>query len=389
MKYARLMDCLQPVVSGVALIGLWYVAKAAFGIPTFVLPSPEEILRAAGEERRPLLSAAMVTVRGAVLGFFLAVSVGFLLAIALGFSPRIKASFYPYILILQMMPVTILAPVFVLWLGQGLPSIVAITFMIGFFPVVANTTMGFISVDRNLRELFLMCKATRMQEVRYLRIPGAMPYFLTGMKIAGTLAPIGAIVGDFLAGSAENGVGGIGFLTISYFSQLKTPALFATGLVACVMGFLFVGGVNWLHWRLLHSWHDSMVKRNEHEPFLPYIPSCRAARTRGVRPNRMRGKTRCVRPRGRRVRRKAADENRPPDRLVCPAGAWRILPGAGQGVLPGGGTRGADRAGRAQRDPAAESRARLGPVLDRAVGRTRHRRESRDSAADCRRPHAA
>ena len=83
MKYARLMDCLQPVVSGVALIGLWYVAKAAFGIPTFVLPSPEEILRAAWEERRPLLSAAMVTVRGAVLGFFLAVSAAFWSAVCI------------------------------------------------------------------------------------------------------------------------------------------------------------------------------------------------------------------------------------------------------------------------------------------------------------------
>ncbi len=261
MTSARVMNWLQPAITGLALIGLWYAVKAGFKIPTFVLPSPGEIAQAAWDERGPLLSAAMVTVRGALLGFFAAVSAGFLLAMALGFSPRIKASFYPYILILQMMPVTILAPVFVLWLGQGLPSIVAITFMIGFFPVVANTTMGFISVDRNLRELFLMCKATRAQEIRYLRIPGAMPYFLTGMKIAGTLAPIGAIVGDFLAGSAENGVGGIGFMTIAYFSQLKTPALFATGLVACTMGFLFVGGVNWLHWRLLHSWHDSMVKK--------------------------------------------------------------------------------------------------------------------------------
>lgn len=258
---ARVLAWLQPIATGVALIALWYGVKAAFAIPTFVLPSPGEILAAAWEERAVLLGAALVTVRGALLGFLAAVSVGFLLAMALGFSPRIKASFYPFILVLQMMPVTILAPVFVLWLGQGLPSIVAITFMIGFFPVVANTTMGFISVDRNLRELFLMCNATRAQEVRYLRIPAAMPYFLTGMKIAGTLAPIGAIVGDFLAGSAQGGVGGIGYMTIAYFSQLKTPALFATGMVACVMGFLFVGGVNWLHWLLLHAWHDSMVKK--------------------------------------------------------------------------------------------------------------------------------
>jgi NitT/TauT family transport system permease protein len=256
-----LLSWVQPAITGVGLLALWYLVKEITGMPSFVLPAPHEVLQAGWEERNVLFGAVMLTARGAILGFLAAVGVGFLLSMALGFSPRIKASFYPYILVLQMMPVTILAPIFVLWLGQGLPSIVAITFVIGFFPVVANTTMGFISVDRNLRELFLMCNATRAQEVRYLRIPGAMPYFLTGMKIAGTLAPIGAIVGDFLAGSAQGGVGGIGYMTISYFSQLKTPALFATGLVACLMGFVFVGGVNWLHWRLLHSWHDSMVKK--------------------------------------------------------------------------------------------------------------------------------
>jgi len=255
----RLQSLIQPALTGVGLIALWYAAIRITRIPRYVLPAPHEILAAVWQEKSVLWTSAMVTARGAILGFLAAVGVGFLIAMVLGFSPRIKRSFYPYILVLQMMPVTILAPVFVLWLGQGLPSIVAITFMIGFFPVVANTTMGFISVDRNLQELFVMCKATRAQEIRYLRIPGAMPYFLTGMKIAGTLAPIGAIVGDFLAGSAHNGVGGIGYMTIVYFSQLRTPALFATGLVACLLGFIFVGGVNWLHWRLLHTWHESRV----------------------------------------------------------------------------------------------------------------------------------
>jgi len=260
MKH-RLISWLLPVITGIALIALWYLVRRVTGLPIYVLPTPDEIAQAAWEERSVLLSAVLVTARGAFIGFLAAVGVGFVLALILGFSPRIKASFYPYILMLQMMPVTILAPVFVLWLGQGLPSIVAITFMIGFFPVVANTTMGFISVDRNLKELFLMCKATRAQELRYLRIPAAMPFFLTGMKIAGTLAPIGAIVGDFLAGSAQGGVGGIGYMTIAYFSQLKTPALFATGFTACLLGFLFVGGVNWLHWRLLHQWHDSLITK--------------------------------------------------------------------------------------------------------------------------------
>jgi NitT/TauT family transport system permease protein len=179
----------------------------------------------------------------------------------MAFSGRLKASLYPYILVLQMTPVIILAPIFVLWLGQGLPAIVAVTFMICFFPVVANTTMGFISVDRNLRELFALCGARRWQEVAYLQVPGAMPYFLTGMKIAATLAPIGAITGDFLAGSQQNGVAGIGFMTIVYFSQLKIPELFATGLAACLLGFCFVGGVSLLNWLVLRRWHESATRR--------------------------------------------------------------------------------------------------------------------------------
>ena len=257
----RNLHWLLPLGTGALLIAAWYGVRRLFHVESYVLPAPGEILAAAWKERSTLIASALLTGRGALLGFVAAVGVGFGLSMVMSLSLRLKQSFYPFILILQMTPVVILAPIFVLWLGQGLPSIVAITFMICFFPVVANTTMGFLSVDRNLRELFLMCNATRAQEIRHLRVPGAMPYFLTGMKIAGTLAPIGAITGDFLAGGTENGVGGIGYMTISYFSQLKIPALFATGLVACLMGFLFVGGVSWLHWWLLHPWHDSMVRK--------------------------------------------------------------------------------------------------------------------------------
>jgi NitT/TauT family transport system permease protein len=257
----RQLPWLLPLITGALLIAIWYAAKRVFHIESFVLPSPDEILVAAWRERHILLSAVWLTAKGALLGFLAAVGVGFGLSMFLALSIRIKQSFYPYILIMQMTPVIILAPIFVLWLGQGLPSIVAITFMICFFPVVANTTMGFISVDRNLQELFVMCNATRAQEVLHLRVPGAMPYFLTGVKIAGTLAPIGAITGDFLAGSTQDGVGGIGFMTISYFSQLKTPALFATGMTACLLGFLFVFGVSYLHWLVLHRWHESMVRK--------------------------------------------------------------------------------------------------------------------------------
>lgn len=251
-----------PSATGVLLAGLWYALVAAFHIPSYVLPTPGEVFRAAWTERQTLLSAALLTGRGAVLGFIAAVSIGFALSMIVALSVRLKQSLFPYILILQMTPVIILAPIFVLWLGQNLPSIVAITFMICFFPVVANTTMGLLSADLNHRELFVMCKASRAQEILHLRIPAAMPYFLTGVKIAGTLAPIGAITGDFLAGSAQNGAGGLGFMTIAYFSQLRIPALFATGMVACLLGFLFVGTVNLVHWLVLRRWHESLVRKD-------------------------------------------------------------------------------------------------------------------------------
>jgi NitT/TauT family transport system permease protein len=258
----RPLSWIPPAAAGALLLSLWYGVKRLFLIPSFVLPAPDEIIAAGWHERHTLLASVLVTGRGALLGFLAAVGVGFLLSFVMALSQPLKRSFYPYILMLQMTPVIILAPIFVLWLGQGLPAIVAVTFMICFFPVVANTTMGFISVDRNLRELFVMCRASRWQEIVHLRVPGAMPYFLTGMKIAATLAPIGAITGDFLAGSQQNGVAGIGFMTIVYFSQLKIPALFATGLVACLLGFIFVGGVNLLHWLVLRRWHDSMTGRD-------------------------------------------------------------------------------------------------------------------------------
>jgi NitT/TauT family transport system permease protein len=253
---------LLPIGAGAILIGLWYALTRIFGIEAYVLPTPDEILRAAWKERHTLSLAALITGQGAILGFVVAVAAGFVSSVIMAVSGPLKRAFYPYILMLHMTPVIILAPIFVLWLGQGLPSIVAITFMICFFPIVANTTLGFVSTEVGLQDLFVLCRASRLQEIFHLRVPAAMPYFLTGVKIAGTLAPIGAITGDFLAGSADNGVGGLGYMTIAYFSQLKIPELFATGAVACVLGFIFVGGVNLVYWSILRHWHESAMRRD-------------------------------------------------------------------------------------------------------------------------------
>jgi NitT/TauT family transport system permease protein len=160
-------------------------------------------------------------------------------------------------MILQLTPIIVIAPILILWAGAGIVSVTIITFLICFFPLVVNTTQGLISTDRNLVDLFRMCRASRWQEIFLLRAPGALPYFFTGLRIAATLAPIGAIVGDFYAGNSAGGQGGLGFLTIIYSSQFKIAALFATAVSSCALGFLFAGGVVALSWLCLHRWHDS------------------------------------------------------------------------------------------------------------------------------------
>lgn len=252
------LDRFLPVLAGLGLIAAWYGARLVMEEDQrFLLPAPHEVIRAFGEKAGTLAHAAANTATGAFLGFASAVLLSGTLSLLLSLSPRIRLSFYPYLMALQMTPIIVIAPILILWVGPGLKSVVIITFLICFFPLVVNTTQGLLSVDRNLVDFFRMCRATRRQELMELRLPAALPYFFTGLRIAGTLAPIGAIVGDSYAGNSANGQGGLGFLAIVYSAQFQMGALFATAAVSCLVGFIFVAGVVAVSWLSLRKWHDS------------------------------------------------------------------------------------------------------------------------------------
>lgn len=254
---------LLPALTGVLMLAVWYGVHALLSEDTrFLLPTPGDIVDALREHAAPLARATLNTAEGALLGFALSVAVSAVLALLLSLSPLVRVSLYPYLMILQMTPVIIFAPILVLWVGPGLKSVVIITFLICFFPVVVNTTQGLISTDRNLVELFRMYRANRAQEILLLRVPAALPYFFTGLRIAAVLAPIGALTGDYTAGSSAGDGGGLGFQAIIYSSQAQYPALFATAAVTCVLGFVFVAGVLSLSWLALHRWHDSYERRD-------------------------------------------------------------------------------------------------------------------------------
>ncbi len=249
---------LLPAATGAAVLACWYIVRALLSEDMrFFLPSPGQVLGAFRDERATLLHAAVNTGIGAALGFACAIAISAGLALLLSASGLVRIALYPYLMVLQMTPVIVFAPILVLWVGAGLKSVVIITFLICFFPLVVNTTQGLVSTDARLLELFRMWRATRWQQLWQLRVPAALPYFFTGLRIAATLAPIGALVGDYTAGSSAGDGGGLGFRTIMYSSRAMYPALFATAASTCLLGFAFTAAVLGLNWLALRHWHDS------------------------------------------------------------------------------------------------------------------------------------
>lgn len=257
------LKVILPAATGALFVALWYGMHFYLSEDLrFLLPTPDAIWTRFQDNRAALARATLNTAEGALLGFALATTISFVLALGMSLSGLVRASLYPYLMILQMTPVIVFAPILVLWVGAGLKSVVIITFLICFFPLVVNTTQGLVSTDRQLVELFRLWRATRLQQLFHLRVPGALPYFFTGLRIAATLAPIGALVGDYTAGSSAGDGGGLGFQALIYSSQAKYPALFATAALTCLLGFLFTAAVLGLSWSALHHWHDSYARRD-------------------------------------------------------------------------------------------------------------------------------
>lgn len=259
-----LRKILLPALTGALVLAVWYAIYFSLSADRrFLLPSPEMVLSAFAQNAPSLARATWITAQGALLGFGLAVIVSFVLSLALSASALVRASIYPYLMALQMTPLPVLAPICVIWVGAGLRSVTLLTFVISFFPLVVNTTQGLISTDRNLVELFRLYRASRWQQLWLLRVPAALPYFFTGLRIAATLAPIGAVVADMNAGSAGPGEGGgLGFQAVIYSAQAKYPALFATAATTFVLGFVLNAAVLTLAWLALHQWHDSFERKD-------------------------------------------------------------------------------------------------------------------------------
>ena len=258
-KFKFQLKYLGPVAAFVLFISLWQAIPTLLDIKPFILPKPTDVVEAAIKDWDLLWPAMQITIVEAVIGFILSAIVGIGVSILLASSRIIEISLYPYAVILQTIPVIAIAPIVVIWFGSGFNSIIIISFLIGFFPIVSNTLMGLNSVDKNMGDLFQLYNASKWQTMWKLRIPAAMPYIMSGLKVSCTLSIIGAITGEYIAGIG-GGKGGLGYAITVAAVQLKTPYLFACAIAGALFGIVFYLLVSFISRLVLSSWHESAIK---------------------------------------------------------------------------------------------------------------------------------
>lgn len=255
----RLFDIALPVMVAVLLLGAWEWAVAHWQVPPYVLPAPSAIARAFLDNFASLMAALAATLTVSLEAFAAATVLGVAAATAFSQSKLLERTFYPYAVILQVTPVVAIAPLILIWVGfeQINLALVIISTMVAFFPILAGASLGLQSADFNLIELTRLYGASRMQILWRIRLPTALPYLLSGMKTAGGLALIGAVVAEFVAGSGT--ATGLAWRIVESGNRLEIATLFAAlGLLAAT-GVAIFAALSLLEWILLRHWHESAV----------------------------------------------------------------------------------------------------------------------------------
>ena len=246
----------SPTLVLIAFLAIYEGVVRLFQIPPYLLPGPTDIYKAGARNWENMLAAVQTTVIEAVIGFAISIVVGIGIAIALALSKPVERSVFPYAVVLQTIPIVAVAPIIVIWCGAGMKAIIVIVFLISFFPILTNTLIGLNATDQNMKNLFYLYNATKMQTIWKLRLPAAMPYIAAGLKISSSLAVIGAIVGEFTAGIG-GGKGGLGYAITVAASRIQIPYLFACTLAASILGVLMYLIINVITRQMLKSWHES------------------------------------------------------------------------------------------------------------------------------------
>ena len=255
----RVLRVLLPVAVLTLGAVVWELVVRIGNIPPYVLPGPRLVFSTLISDWAVLGPSLLVTLTTTLEGFLLAAAGGVGLAVLFNQSRLIEYSLYPYAVILQVTPIVAIAPLLLIYLPQQ-AAVLACAWIVAFFPVLANTTLGLRSVDHNLADLFRLYGATRRQVLWELKLPAALPYILGGLKIAGGLSLIGAVVAEIAAGSAGAG-SGLAYRIVESGYRLNIPRMFAALLLLSVAGIVIFFALSLVSHLLLRRWHESAIVR--------------------------------------------------------------------------------------------------------------------------------
>lgn len=233
------MDVLLPGLVFVLVTLAWEFALPVLGVESYLLPTPSAIAAAFAADYPTILADLKVTLIEFLIGFSATVVAGYLLALAMAYSRTLETTFYPYVIVIRSIPVVTLLPIFIIWFGFGFSSIVVISFVISFFPMVVNALSGFKSTDEELIDMLRSFSANRREVYWNVYRYSSLPSVFAGLKICTILAFTGAIVGEFLLGNE-----GIGYLILSYNNSLETASMFASILTVSVTELLIFGSIH-------------------------------------------------------------------------------------------------------------------------------------------------
>src|SRR6201995_1883182 len=253
----RVLRIALPVIVAAIGTALWEAIVRIYDIQPYVLPGPLAVLRTLVGDWSVLSQSLAATLLTTLEGFIAASIGGIALALLFNQSKWLEYSLFPYAVILQVTPVIAIAPLLLIYLPQHM-AVIACAWIVGFFPVLSNTTLGLNSVDRNLTGLFQLYGASRLQTLRYLKLPSALPFILGGLRIAGGLSLIGAVVAEIAAGSAGAG-SGLAYRIAESGYRLNIPRMFAALLLLSAAGIVIYGLLALTSDLVLRGWHESVL----------------------------------------------------------------------------------------------------------------------------------
>lgn len=253
-KESLLRKYLPPFIIFILIIVLWEIIVVSFNVPDYLLPAPTEVVKKGIELKSSILKDTFITMSEAILGFIFGCCIGILTAIAFAHSRTLELSFYPYAIALKSIPIIAIAPLIILWFGNGIAPKIVISALVCFFPAIVNTVKGLKAIDENALDLFKSLSASRWQIFKMLRFPNSVPYIFSALKISSTFSIIGAIVGEF-AGADE----GLGFFIIQSSYWMRTTDMFVAIIIISVVGILFFWFIGFIE-RLVLKWQDNELE---------------------------------------------------------------------------------------------------------------------------------